>query len=122
MGTTNACAAVVVCCDGSGSFSPPGGEIEVKVDLAMATLASSTLVGASISCATEDGFLSTSERGFGPCCCKLKVSSHLPSDKFAGNEYSWLRSGRSSAWRRSEDAFAGFRHRFGVVKAGTGRG
>ena len=92
----------------------------------MATLASSTLLGASnTTCAADEGFLSTSElggsRALGPCSCKLKGSFRLPSNMFAGNEYSWLRSGRSSAWRRSDsgDVFAGFRHRLGVVKAGS---
>jgi hypothetical protein len=93
----------------------------------MATLASSMLLGASnTSCAAEEGFLSTSEPGkphaTAPCSCKLKGSGfHLPSSTFAGNEHSWLRSGRSSAWSRSNsgDVFAGFRHRLGRVNAGT---
>lgn len=88
----------------------------------MASLASSTLLGASnASCAADEGFLSTSELGrtsrtIGSCSCKLKGAR-----TFSGNEYSWLRSGGSSAWRRSKnsDVFSGFRHLSGVVKAGT---
>ncbi|KAG0609107.1 hypothetical protein M758_8G158100 [Ceratodon purpureus] len=83
----------------------------------MATLAASTFFGApNSSCAVDEGLLSTSEAVRSPCSCKLKSSFHLPSSAFAGNEYSWLRSGRSSAWRRSDNA--GFRQRLGVVNAG----
>lgn len=84
----------------------------------MAALASSSVLGATngASCAADDGF--SDGREFrrpsrdGACGCKFMTSFQPP----AGNEYSWLRSGRPSARSRSYGEV--IRHRFGVAKSG----
>ncbi|XP_024359612.1 uncharacterized protein [Physcomitrium patens] len=95
----------------------------------MATLASSSLIGASnASCAMDEGFLSTSETGgsrsYAPCTCKLMGSNRFPSKASAGNDFSWLRSRRSFAWRRSHsgDASSRLRRGLGVAQSGLDDG